>query len=110
MMLFFFFFFFVNQKMSYDMRISDWSSDVCSSDLVFCGALLLEAPGSSRGAVLDLLGEASTIVIEQEIGRDPGDGECDDHRPDDLDRARSEERREGNVSVSPCRSRRTTKD
>src|SRR3546814_17587965 len=29
------FFFFFKQKTAYDMRISDWSSDVCSSDL--CG-------------------------------------------------------------------------
>src|SRR3546814_1671808 len=28
-----FFFFFFNQKTAYEMRISDWSSDVCSSDL-----------------------------------------------------------------------------
>src|SRR3546814_4004571 len=27
------FFFFVKQKAAYEMRISDWSSDVCSSDL-----------------------------------------------------------------------------
>src|SRR3546814_3989667 len=27
-------FFFFKQKTAYDMRISDWSSDVCSSDLV----------------------------------------------------------------------------
>src|SRR3546814_20531382 len=26
-------FFFFNQKTAYEMRISDWSSDVCSSDL-----------------------------------------------------------------------------
>src|SRR3546814_19664240 len=31
-MLFFFVFFF-KQKTAYEMRISDWSSDVCSSDL-----------------------------------------------------------------------------
>src|SRR3546814_878843 len=30
----FFFFFFFKQKTAYEMRISDWSSDVCSSDLV----------------------------------------------------------------------------
>src|SRR3546814_10615220 len=30
--LFFFFFFFFKQKTSYELRISDWSSDVCSSD------------------------------------------------------------------------------
>src|SRR3546814_16766393 len=29
-------FFFFKQKTAYEMRISDWSSDVCSSDL-FCG-------------------------------------------------------------------------
>src|SRR3546814_7614667 len=30
---FLFFFFFFKQKTAYEMRISDWSSDVCSSDL-----------------------------------------------------------------------------
>src|SRR3546814_13642596 len=30
---FFYFFFFFKQKTAYEMRISDWSSDVCSSDL-----------------------------------------------------------------------------
>src|SRR3546814_6025033 len=29
----FFIFFFFKQKTAYEMRISDWSSDVCSSDL-----------------------------------------------------------------------------
>src|SRR3546814_2136808 len=29
----FIFFFFFKQKTAYEMRISDWSSDVCSSDL-----------------------------------------------------------------------------
>src|SRR3546814_4103716 len=32
------FFFFFKQKTAYEMRISDWSSDVCSSDL-YCGSL-----------------------------------------------------------------------
>src|SRR3546814_12609447 len=31
----FYFFFFFKQKTAYEMRISDWSSDVCSSDLTF---------------------------------------------------------------------------
>src|SRR3546814_1576791 len=30
------FVFFFKQKTAYEMRISDWSSDVCSSDLVHC--------------------------------------------------------------------------
>src|SRR3546814_3293061 len=33
-MCFYFFFFFFKQKTAYEMRISDWSSDVCSSDLL----------------------------------------------------------------------------
>src|SRR3546814_3318124 len=28
-------FFFFKQKTAYEMRISDWSSDVCSSDLIY---------------------------------------------------------------------------
>src|SRR3546814_15289983 len=31
-----FFIFFFKQKTAYEMRISDWSSDVCSSDLYVC--------------------------------------------------------------------------
>src|SRR3546814_15724267 len=33
MLSYVFIFFFFNQKTAYDVRISDWSSDVCSSDL-----------------------------------------------------------------------------
>src|SRR3546814_8839278 len=33
-MFYVFFFFFFKQKTAYEMRISDWSSDVCSSDLI----------------------------------------------------------------------------
>src|SRR3546814_5318506 len=53
-------FFFFKQKTAYEMRISDWSSDVCSSDLV-AGLVERRAPlaevGSDPevdvGAVLD---------------------------------------------------------
>src|SRR3546814_3798949 len=31
-------FFFFKQKTAYEMRISDWSSDVCSSDLIYAKA------------------------------------------------------------------------
>src|SRR3546814_10314042 len=34
MVFVFVFVFFVKQKTAYEMRISDWSSDVCSSDLL----------------------------------------------------------------------------
>src|SRR3546814_5103149 len=37
-------FFFFKQKTAYDMRISDWSSDVCSSDLCRQGG----APGVAK--------------------------------------------------------------
>src|SRR3546814_21158486 len=35
------FFFFFKQKTAYEMRISDWSSDVCSSDLIGCRYVLV---------------------------------------------------------------------
>src|SRR3546814_2347562 len=36
----FFFFFFFKQKTAYEMRISDWSSDVCSSDLIYIALIV----------------------------------------------------------------------
>src|SRR3546814_4599200 len=48
----FLFFFFFKQKTAYEMRISDWSSDVCSSDLDIVGKLdvnLLVLPVDSEG-------------------------------------------------------------
>src|SRR3546814_10550905 len=36
------FVFFFKQKTAYEMRISDWSSDVCSSDLSTFGAAVLD--------------------------------------------------------------------
>src|SRR3546814_2933105 len=45
-MLFIFFFFF-KQKTAYDMRISDWSSDLCSSDLL-SALTVLEAAELSK--------------------------------------------------------------
>src|SRR3546814_5364205 len=49
------FFFCVKQKTSYDMRISDWSSDVCSSDLpdVAVGDLHALWAGGGPGGVVD---------------------------------------------------------
>src|SRR3546814_1766131 len=40
-----FFFFFFKQKTAYEMRISDWSSDVCSSDLPTSLQLAAETSG-----------------------------------------------------------------
>src|SRR3546814_5400568 len=44
-------FFFFKQKTAYEMRISDWSSDVCSSDLCRCGT----AQGHVLAAFVHLL-------------------------------------------------------
>src|SRR3546814_20994541 len=52
------FFFFFNQKTSYEMRISDWSSDVCSSDLALAD---LQANVAGQEA---LLGEAQRAAAE----------------------------------------------
>src|SRR3546814_1112091 len=50
-------FFFFKQKTAYEMRISDWSSDVCSSDLSFCGlqraAILADTAFDFRAEMLD---------------------------------------------------------
>src|SRR3546814_12508373 len=43
------YFFFFKQKTAYEMRISDWSSDVCSSDLIAVAAAL-EAAAAQREA------------------------------------------------------------
>src|SRR3546814_16738026 len=45
-------FFFFKQETAYDMRISDWSSDVCSSDLLFVHVVAagsLSAAARARG-------------------------------------------------------------
>src|SRR3546814_4997675 len=51
-------FFFFKQKPAYEMRISDWSSDVCSSDLAKAGAI-----GAAQAeAVVDHPVEAGLVV------------------------------------------------
>src|SRR3546814_4130010 len=91
---FFFVFFFFKQKTAYEMRISDWSSDVCSSDLVESAQPL--APGVVRPnpfleSFLDAL-----LLLASCLRR---------LRVDDGVLLRSEERRVGKECVSTCRSR-----
>src|SRR3546814_3683683 len=50
-------FFFFKQKTAYEMRISDWSSDVCSSDLLARNASL-PVPHPEHG---DHLGKATSL-------------------------------------------------
>src|SRR3546814_4942818 len=52
--------FFLNHKTAYEMRISDWSSDVCSSDLDE------EAPDPHR--------DAEQTIVEGRGRRQPGEG------------------------------------
>src|SRR3546814_8918103 len=56
--------FFFKQKTAYEMRISDWSSDVCSSDLVRGGGvpcLIAVAQNASGNAQEIALSYASAI-------------------------------------------------
>src|SRR3546814_10579803 len=48
----YFFFFFFKQKTAYELRISDWSSDVCSSDLKHDRELGLRAGEAETRAAL----------------------------------------------------------
>src|SRR3546814_8294589 len=54
--------FFFKQKTAYEMRISDWSSDVCSSDLIRCADHADEA-GDLNDAAPTALGKAQPRSI-----------------------------------------------
>src|SRR3546814_1237414 len=53
------FFVFFKQKTAYEMRISDWSSDVCSSDLNY----LYELPGFNVSIAAELDGAVVAGVV-----------------------------------------------
>src|SRR3546814_10879826 len=57
----FLFFFFFKQKSAYEMRISDWSSDVCSSDLQIMALFGQQAP--ETGAGLGLSATAAGFLL-----------------------------------------------
>src|SRR3546814_3637465 len=91
-------FFFFKQKTAYEMRISDWSSDVCSSDLTALDdeAVALVETGRERPAHIvrqrdpeaQQVPLALRLLVVLVLGA-----------------ARSEERRVGKECVSKCRSR-----
>src|SRR3546814_5556958 len=56
------FFFFFKQKTAYELRISDWSSDVCSSDLRITSAVFFPA-GNSTAASVSFSTSSPTRVI-----------------------------------------------
>src|SRR3546814_10824628 len=97
-------FFFFKQKTAYEMSISDWSSDVCSSDLWTRGTALrpfLDAlsPADREAFLADY---SRRVVAAYPV-------EADGATLFPFRRlfivARSEERRVGTECVSTCRSR-----
>src|SRR3546814_7935497 len=63
--------FFFKQKTAYVMRISDWSSDVCSSDLSDIRAeLASEIEDSSDGALTSDQADCVAGFLIEEIGED----------------------------------------
>src|SRR3546814_4062796 len=60
-------FFFFKQKTAYEMRISDWSSDVCSSDLVLRQPRLPAAVAATSCSRMPPI--ASSAASIREIGR-----------------------------------------
>src|SRR3546814_1092948 len=99
LVLFWYVFFFFKQKTAYEMRISDWSSDVCSSDLIGTRVFMYISRGSLMACVSTPLGSAA--------GEHPAARlrpSCPATRRLSW-LSRSEERRVGKECVSTCRSR-----
>src|SRR3546814_14593606 len=102
----FVFFFFFKQKTAYEMRISDWSSDVCSSDLMFTHAPFTDMPQS-----VGIHAPLPTYPAEPALHwatitpppQEPHHVQSHSFVFDGPER--SEERRVGKECVSTCRSR-----
>src|SRR3546814_9008500 len=98
---------FFKQKTAYEMRISDWSSDVCSSDLA--PEIGIKLPYHAQPNTVICNGEQSPswYRLANVFGRTtvewPG---YMPKPPINSVSKRSEERREGKECVSTCRSRR----
>src|SRR3546814_3985837 len=89
--------FLFKQKTAYEMRISDWSSDVCSSDLLANFVALMrgwqgKANALSHPELTQLILDESGYTAMLQADRS-------------VEAARSEERRVGKECVSTCRSR-----
>src|SRR3546814_4127884 len=85
-------FLFFKQKTAYEMRISDWSSDVCSSDL----AALADGPMSVVSPLTAVLVAGIPVIAGFFLGERPGAIAL---------AGRSEERRVGKECVSTSRYR-----
>src|SRR3546814_9495630 len=99
--------FFFKHKTAYELRISDWSSDVCSSDLGYCG-LVEELKAFFNLNSVDFIvqykdDEGDNITM----GSDSELAEAVALAKNSILNLliRSEERRVGKECVSTCRSR-----
>src|SRR3546814_1831228 len=91
------FFFFFKQKTAYEMRISDWSSDVCSSDLP------VEVDAVAGARIADVALHQPGLLEDGQMLR--GRGRRHRQQVGQPAEIRSEERRVGKECVSTCRSR-----
>src|SRR3546814_7582313 len=101
-MICFMFFFFFKQKTAYEMRISDWSSDVCSSDLI--------AASSFNGPFGRREDSQKIVAVHSQRGNATANASCGKRGAFASGQGlkggnRSEERRVGKECVSTCRSR-----
>src|SRR3546814_14930475 len=92
-------FFFVKQNTAYEIRISDWSSDVCSSDLLVL-SLSKDRPFLPRR-------RRGRTALRQAQGKRHLKMSAANSRPTTRSprSSTSEERRGGQACVSTCRSR-----
>src|SRR3546814_10079687 len=102
-------FFFFKQKTAYEMRISDWSSDVCSSDLSD-----VERPMELRGTTAPMRAirvGPELLIAQDKLTRNRfmkqwnREIEAGAASSKQIGPTRSEERRVGKECVSTCRSR-----
>src|SRR3546814_5786096 len=108
--MFVWFVFFFKQKTAYEMRISDWRSDVCSSDLELEAGPLRRRLTVARGRILGEAAQhpaveemlAPAVAVERAQARQAG---AVGGVVEALRAVRSEERRVGKECVSTCRSR-----
>src|SRR3546814_2521723 len=106
-----FVFFFFKQKTAYEMRISDWSSDVCSSDLLGMRFVLRNSFLKKNRITLDAVKDVNFSIKEGEVFGLVGESGSGKSTTARLiaglyqTSSRSEERRVGKECVSTCRSR-----
>src|SRR3546814_20059018 len=96
---------FFKQKTAYEMRISDWSSDVCSSDLSLGAEQPVRPAAGADLRFRDAGGNPDLPAVDGPIPHHLFRGPYRTGRPGGTGPARSEERRVGNECVCTCRSR-----